>query len=170
VSVDLAYAWIDSPVGPVWVATTSTGLCAVRLGTGQPEEFFAWLSRHIDPDPPREDTEVLAPALEQLDQYFSRTRRAFDLPLDTRGTAFQEAVWAEVGSIPYGTTITYGEIARRVGRPKAARAVGGANGANPLPIIIPCHRVVGAGGALTGYGAGLEIKAQLLQLEEALLV
>jgi O-6-methylguanine DNA methyltransferase len=170
VSVNLAYAWIDSPVGPVWVATTSTGLCAVRLGAGQPEEFFAWLSRHIDPDPPREDTEVLAPALEQLDQYFSRTRRAFDLPLDTRGTAFQEAVWAEVRSVPYGTTITYGEIARRVGRPKAARAVGGANGANPLPIIIPCHRVVGAGGALTGYGAGLEIKAQLLQLEEALLV
>jgi O-6-methylguanine DNA methyltransferase len=168
--VDLAYAWIDSPVGPVWAATTSTGLCAVRLGMGQPEEFFDWLSKHIDPDPPREDTEVLAFALEQLDQYFSRTRRAFDLPLDTRGTAFQEAVWAEVRSVPYGTTITYGEVARRVGRPKAARAVGGANGANPLPIIIPCHRVVGAGGALTGYGAGLEIKAQLLQLEEALLV
>ncbi len=120
--------------------------------------------------PPREDTEALAPALTQLREYFACTRHEFDLPLDLRGTPFQRAVWEQIARIPYGTTTTYGQIARGVGRPKAARAVGGANGANPLPIIIPCHRVVGARGALTGYGAGLTIKASLLQLEGALLV
>ena len=169
-SPDIAYAQIDSPVGPVWVATTAIGVCAVGLGAGQPEDFFAWLSRRIDPAPPRQDPETLAPTLTQLGEYFSCARREFDLPLDTRGTPFQEAVWAEVARIPYGTTTTYGEVARRIGRPRAARAVGGANGANPLPIIIPCHRVIGAGGSLTGYGAGLAIKAALLQLENALLV
>jgi len=170
VSTDIAYARLDSPVGPVWVATTAIGVCAVRLGAGQPEDFFAWLSRHIDPAPPRQDSQTLVPALTQLGEYFSGARREFDLPLDTRGTPFQEAVWAEVARIPYGTTTTYGEVARRIGRPRAARAVGGANGANPLPIIIPCHRVIGAGGSLTGYGAGLAIKAALLQLEDALLI
>lgn len=142
----------------------------MRLGTGQPEDFFAWLSKRIDPDPPREDPEALAPALTQLREYFSGTRHEFDLPLDMHGTPFQRAVWAQVARIPYGTTTTYGEIARRVGRPRAARAVGGANGANPLPIIIPCHRVIGVRGSLTGYGAGLAVKAKLLQLEHALLV
>ncbi|MFQ6101878.1 MAG: methylated-DNA--[protein]-cysteine S-methyltransferase [Anaerolineae bacterium] len=161
----LAYARMDSPVGPVWVATTKMGLCAVGLGAGQPGAFFAWLARHISPEPPREDPEALAPALAQLGEYFSRTRRKFDLPLDVRGTAFQKAVWAQVTSIPYGTTTTYGEIAQRIGRPRAARAVGAANGANPLPILIPCHRVIGARGSLTGYGGGLEVKATLLRLE-----
>ncbi len=165
-----AYAWTDSPVGPVWVATTKTGICAVELGAGQPEGLFTWLSKRIDPAPPREDPEALAPALTQLREYFSGTRHEFDLPLDVRGTPFQRTVWDQVARIPYGTTTTYGEIARRIERPKAARAVGGANGANPLPIIIPCHRVIGARGALTGYGAGLAVKATLLQLEHALLL
>lgn len=164
----IAYAWIDSPVGPVWVATTEAGICAVGLGAGQPEDFFAWLSRRIGPEPPREDPTALAPALTQLREYFSRVRHEFDLPLDVRGTAFQEAVWAEVIRIPYGATTTYGEIAQRIGRPGAARAVGAAVGANPLPILIPCHRVIGAGGSLTGYGGGLEVKAALLRLEGAL--
>jgi O-6-methylguanine DNA methyltransferase len=170
VNTRIAYARMDSPVGPVWVATTEIGICAVRLGEGQPEKFFAWLSKRIDPDPPHKDPEVLAPALAQLHEYFSLTRRKFNLPLDARGTPFQKAMWAEVSRIPYGTTTTYGEIARRLGRPRAARAVGGANGANPLPILIPCHRVIGARGSLVGYGAGLAIKAALLQLEDALLV
>ena len=168
----IIYAQTDSPVGPVWVATTETGICAVRLGVGQPQDLLSWLSRRIDPqgEPPREDPKALAPALDQLCEYFGRTRREFDLPLDLRGTPFQRAVWSQVARIPYGTTTTYGEIARCIARPKAARAVGGANGANPLPIIIPCHRVIGARGALTGYGAGLTIKAELLKLEGALLV
>ena len=166
----IVYAWMDSPFGPVWIATTEVGICAVRLGAGQPDDFFAWLSKRIDPEPPREDPKALAPALTQLREYFSRTRRQFDLPLDARGTPFHQAVWAKVARIPYGTTTTYGEIARRIGRPRAARAVGGANGANPLPIIIPCHRVIGARGSLVGYGAGLAVKAALLQLEDALLL
>ncbi|MCK5644346.1 MAG: methylated-DNA--[protein]-cysteine S-methyltransferase [Gammaproteobacteria bacterium] len=164
----IAYAWIDLPVGPVWIATTGTGICAVGLGAGQPEDLWAWLSRHISPKPPREDFATLAPALTQLREYFSGTRHEFDLPLDVRGTAFQRAVWAEVAHIPYGATTTYGEIAQRIGRPGAARAVGAANGANPLPILIPCHRVIGAGGSLTGYGGGVNVKAALLQLEGAL--
>jgi len=166
----IAYAWMDSPVGPVWVATTGAGICAVRLGAGQPQGFFAWLHRHIGPEPPREDSEALSTVLIQLREYFSCVRREFDLPLDTRGTSFQEAVWAKVTRIPYGATVAYGEIARRIGRPRAARAVGGAVGANPLPILVPCHRVIGAGGSLTGYAAGLEVKAALLRLEDALLL
>lgn len=164
----LVYARMDSLVGPVWVAATRTGICAVELGTGQPDAFFAWLARHISPEPPHKDPAALALALTQLHEYFSRTRREFDLPLDVRGTPFQRAVWAKVASIPYGTTTTYGEIAQRIGRPRAARAVGAANGANPLPILIPCHRVIGAGGSLTGYSGGLEAKAALLRLEGAL--
>ena len=138
------------------------------LGDGQPEALFGWLSRHMGPEPPRNDPEALAPVQTQLREYFSRIRHEFDLPLDVRGTTFQKAVWAQVIRIPYGATATYGEVAQRIGRPRAARAVGAAVGANPLPILIPCHRVVGAGGSLTGYGGGLEIKAALLRLEGAL--
>ena len=163
----IAYTRMDSPVGPVWVATAGSGVCAVGLGTGQPERFFAWLARHAGAQPPREDDAALDPALTQLREYFSRIRRQFDLPLDVHGTAFQQAVWTELAHIPYGATTTYGEIARRIGRPQAARAVGAAVGANPLPILIPCHRVIGAAGSLTGYGGGLEIKAALLELEGA---
>ena len=166
-NTDIVYAQIESPVGPVWVATTGVGICAVGLGAGQPEAFFAHLARHIGSEPPREDPTVLAPALTQLREYFSRIRREFGLPLDVRGTAFQRTVWAEVARIPYGVTATYGEIAQRVGRPGAARAVGAAMTANPLPILVPCHRVIGAGGSLTGYGGGLEMKAALLRLEGA---
>jgi O-6-methylguanine DNA methyltransferase len=168
VNTELTYARLDTPVGPVWIATTDTGICTVGVGAGQPDEFFAWLSRHAGPKPPREDPGTLALALTQLREYFSRVRHAFDLPLDIRGTPFQKAVWAQVASIPYGATATYGEIAHRIGRPGAARAVGAANGANPLPILIPCHRVIGADGSLTGYGGGLEVKAALLRLEGAL--
>ncbi len=164
-NTDIVYAQTESPVGPVWVATTSVGICAVGLGAGQPEAFFAYLARHVGSEPARKDPTALTPALTQLREYFSRIRREFDLPLDVRGTAFQEAVWGQVARIPYGVTATYGEIAQRIERPGAARAVGAAVGANPLPILIPCHRVIGARGSLTGYGGGLEIKAALLRLE-----
>ena len=167
--VGTAYARMDSPVGPLWVATTGVKVCALGLGAGQPDAFFAWLARQGDPEPPREDPAALSPALTQLREYFSRIRHEFDLPLDVRGTPFQRAVWDQVAHIPYGATTTYGEIAQRIERPGAARAVGTAVGANPLPILIPCHRVIGAGGSLTGYGGGLEAKATLLQLEGVLL-
>lgn len=166
---DIAYTRMDSPIGPLWIAATERGICTVGLGPAQPDAFFHWLTRYVGPDAPREDHQALTLALTQMREYFSRIRREFDLPLDVRGTPFQKAVWAQVASIPYGTTTTYGEIARSIGRPGGARAVGAANGANPLPILIPCHRVIGTRSSLTGYGGGLEAKAALLRLEGILL-
>ena len=112
-----------------------------------------------------EETPLLRAAREALLAYFAGERRSFDLPLDPAGTDFQRAVWEALRAIPYGQTRTYGEIAAAVGRPKAVRAVGQANHVNPLPIFIPCHRVVGKGGALTGYAGGLDLKGALLALE-----
>jgi methylated-DNA-[protein]-cysteine S-methyltransferase len=113
---------------------------------------------------------ILAAAEKQLCQYFARRRREFDLPLALQGTEFQLAVWNGLLDIPFGETESYGELARRVGRPKAVRAVGAANGANPISIIVPCHRVIGRDRSLTGYGGGLQIKKKLLELEGATLV
>jgi O-6-methylguanine DNA methyltransferase len=169
VNEEVVYARMDAPIGPVWVAATETGVCLIGLGTAQPDAFFSRLSRIFGPQPPRKDPKRLAAALAQLREYFSRIRREFDLSLDLHGTEFQRAVWAEIARTPYGATTTYGEIARRVQHPRAARAVGGAVGANPLPIIVPCHRVLGARGTLVGYGGGLEMKAALLRLEGVLL-
>ncbi len=101
----------------------------------------------------------------QLDEFFCRRRQLFDLPLLFRGTSFQKQVWRELLKIPYGETISYRELANRIGNPKSVRAVGAANGANPLPIVVPCHRVIGAQGKLVGYGGGLEMKSRLLRLE-----
>ena len=112
-------------------------------------------------------TPLLAEARRQLLAYLAGELREFNLPLSPAGTQFQRQVWEELRKVPYGGTVSYGELARRVGRPKAARAVGQANHNNPIPIIIPCHRVVGSGGALTGYAGGLEIKEKLLRLEGA---
>jgi methylated-DNA-[protein]-cysteine S-methyltransferase len=121
------------------------------------------------------DASVLAgsdPALDacarQLSEYFAGRRRSFDLPLAPAGTVFQQAVWAALAAIPWGEMRSYRDIARAIGRPAAVRAVGAANGRNPLPIVVPCHRVVGSDGSLTGYAGGLEIKKRLLQLEGAL--
>jgi methylated-DNA-[protein]-cysteine S-methyltransferase len=110
---------------------------------------------------------VLADAARQLDAYFAGEVREFDVPLRLTGTPFQIAVWQALRAIPYGSTISYGELARRTGRVGAARAVGRANGQNPLPIMVPCHRVIGAGGGLTGYGGGLDVKGALLALESS---
>ena len=111
------------------------------------------------------DRAAFASVLAQLGEYFAGARRTFDVPLDLRGSEFQRAFWAALLEIPYGETASYGEIARRVGRPGKARAVGRANGSNPIAVIVPCHRVIGADGTLTGYGGGLERKRLLLDLE-----
>ena len=110
---------------------------------------------------------LLLQAADQLRAYFAGELREFDLPLAPRGTPFQLSAWAAVSAIPYGRTATYAEIAAAIGRPSACRAVGAANGRNPLPVIVPCHRVIGAAGALTGYGGGLDRKRSLLDLEAA---
>lgn len=113
--------------------------------------------------------EILRAAERQLKEYFAGQRTSFDLPLDPRGTEFQKRVWLELRKIPYGKTISYGEQARRIGKPRSSRAVGAANGKNPLGIIVPCHRVIGANGSLTGFGGGIENKKQLLELEGAII-
>ena len=118
------------------------------------------------PDGARNDhNPLLDEAARQLRAYFAGTAREFDLPLDMVGTAFQKRVWSELMAIPYGETRGYGQMAAAISSPKAVRAVGAANGANPIPIVVPCHRVIGAGGKLVGYGGGLTLKRRLLELE-----
>lgn len=147
---------IDSPIGPLRLVGDGDALLRI--------EFHA----HRTPAPAestRSRNPVVALAIQQLDEYFAGTRRQFDLPLAPSGTPFQLAVWEVLATIPYGRTMTYGDVAARLGDPGGARAVGAANHANPLPIVIPCHRVIGAGGRLVGFGGGLEVKADLLALE-----
>ena len=123
-------------------------------------------SDKLPPGAKLRETPLLKRAAKQLDEYFSGTRREFELPLRPKGTAFQRAVWEALCAIPYGETCSYGDIAARIGRPQAARAVGGANNRNPIAIIVPCHRVIGANGDLVGFGCGLAMKEFLLNLEQ----
>jgi len=149
----------DSPVGPLLLAGDGEGLRRVHFQAGP---------RAMEPPAEwRESPEPFAQVLQQLDEYFGGARRAFRLQLAPQGTPFQLAVWALLREIPFGATVSYGELARHVGLAGGARAVGLANGANPLPIIVPCHRVIGADGSLTGFGGGLHIKRALLSLEGA---
>lgn len=151
----------QSPVGPLLLAADDDGLRLI--------EFHESRHRVKRGDDWHEgEHEVLRLAQCQLDEYFRGERRRFDLPLMPRGTAFQCEVWQALASIPYGGTVSYAQLAMQVGRPKAMRAVGAANGRNPLPIVLPCHRVIGADGSLTGFGGGLPTKQFLLELEGAL--
>jgi methylated-DNA-[protein]-cysteine S-methyltransferase len=147
---------LDSPLGTLRVYGDANGVAGVYL----PDQR---IPAGVTGDPG--ETPILARAAEQLAQYFAGTRRAFDLPLSPSGTAFQRLVWEALSTIPYGSTWTYQELARAIGKPSAMRAVGAANGKNPLSIIVPCHRVIGAGGALTGYAGGLAAKQRLLAHE-----
>ena len=158
--MSIAYTHIDSPVGPLLLAADEHGLRGIR---------FARRGRAARPEAGwREDRGPLRETMRQLERYFAGQLREFDLPLAPAGTPFQLEVWQALRRIPYGRTISYGELARRVGRPAASRAVGAANGCNPLPIVVPCHRVIGADGSLTGFGGGIEVKRALLELEGAL--
>jgi methylated-DNA-[protein]-cysteine S-methyltransferase len=152
-----SYTYVESPVGRLLLAGDPQGLALVRFPgeRGAVRPLAEW----------RRDEGIFAAAIAQLEEYFAGERREFSLPLQPVGTPFQKAVWAALRTIPYGATISYGELARRIGQPSAARAVGAANGANPLPIIVPCHRVIGADRSLTGFGGGLETKRFLLALE-----
>ena len=150
----LMYREMDSPVGTLRLVADRGGLRRIRLAPEDPPQP-SW----------RHGGATLAAAVRQLDEYFERRRTAFELPLATGGTSFQQAVWRLLREIPYGHTLSYGELARRLGRPGAARAVGAANRANPLPIVVPCHRVIGGDGSLTGYAGGVHVKRELLRLE-----
>jgi methylated-DNA-[protein]-cysteine S-methyltransferase len=155
-------------LGCLRLAASDAGLCRLTLGQESAETFQSWLVRVIQPSRlVRRRSSSIDTALAELRAYLSGRLQSFETPLDLRGTPFQRRVWAEVAGIPYGGTAAYGEIAARIGHPKAVRAVGAANGANPLPILVPCHRVIGADGGLRGYGGGLEVKAALLELERS---
>lgn len=147
----------DSPVGPLLIETDDEGrLTQIEFGvvpaSGRPSQAGETPAPHDD-------------VIRQLREYFTGKRKTFDVKLAPQGTTFQQDVWAALREIPYGETRSYRDIARMLGRPNATRAVGAANGANPIPIIIPCHRVIGANGALTGFGGGLAMKRHLLDLE-----
>jgi methylated-DNA-[protein]-cysteine S-methyltransferase len=148
---------IESPIGPLTLIASHDGLCGVRFPNDplRPET-----DGPVDPDHP-----VLVEAARQLAEYFAGERQEFDLPLRPAGTEFQLAAWRALTRIPYGRTVSYGEQARRLGLAGKARAIGAANGRNPLPIVVPCHRVIGADGRLVGFGGGLEVKAWLLDHE-----
>lgn len=162
---------------PVWTSAVFANHIALFLASDGEALVRASFAAAPETPPPlwpgewaREPSErVLAAAVRQLNEYFARERQVFSIPLRPAGTPFQLRVWKALEEIPYGHTRTYLDIARALGQPAAVRAVGSANGRNPLPIFLPCHRVIGSSGSLTGYGGGLEVKLELLRLEGALL-
>ena len=161
--VDVRYDAVESPVGELLVAATDRGLCRIWFDPeGQEEELARLFGLRVLRSP-------LDDVRRELDEYFDGTRREFDLPLDLRVAAFHEQVLRELALVPYGITTTYGALAGKVGRPRAARAVGTVMNRNPIPIVLPCHRVLGSNGSLTGYAGGLDMKLKLLQLEGAIL-
>jgi methylated-DNA-[protein]-cysteine S-methyltransferase len=153
----MRYRTVASPIGPLLVAGDEAGLRFLLFTEGRDRA-----GPQSDWEP---DTGLLKEPVRQLSSYFAGKLHEFDVPVAPQGTTFQQAVWSELQRIPYGRTISYGELARRLGNPKAVRAVGLANGSNPISIIIPCHRVIGTNGSLVGYGGGLPIKQALLALE-----
>ena len=161
----LFYTSMDAPIaGRLWLAATEHGLCAITFG-GEETAFVARLERTWGLRP-LHDEQAFVEARQQLGEYLTGARQRFDLTLDLRAMApFQRQVLEETMWIPRGQTLSYKALAERIGKPKAARAVGGAQAANPIPILIPCHRVVGSDGSLTGYGGGLHVKQALLKLE-----
>jgi methylated-DNA-[protein]-cysteine S-methyltransferase len=150
------YATVATPIGDLMLTAGPRGLTGVHLP-----------GRHPDTASAAHDPGAFAGSIGQLGEYFAGERTTFDLALDPRGTPFELRVWRALLEIPYGTTTTYGELARALGTPRGARAVGLANGRNPLAIVVPCHRVIGSDGGLTGYGGGLDRKQALLALEGA---
>jgi methylated-DNA-[protein]-cysteine S-methyltransferase len=156
------YTTMPSPVGELLL----TGEDGHLTGLYMPSDRYA---RHAaaHPGAARRDDTAFAAVRQQLEEYFAGERSSFELPVAPAGTPFQQGVWSELQRIGYGTTITYAELAARIARPTAIRAAGAANGANPISIVIPCHRVIGSNGTLTGYGGGLEAKRFLLDLERA---
>ena len=153
----ISYTYLDTPVGVLLLAANEDGLREIT---------FSKSGHRVSPKSDwQEDPRAFREPIRQLCAYFAGELEAFDIRLALEGTEFQRRVWGELSKIPYGETVSYGELARRIGNPKASRAVGLANGSNPIPIIIPCHRVIGSNGKLTGYGGGLPVKEKLLALE-----
>jgi methylated-DNA-[protein]-cysteine S-methyltransferase len=165
----LTFVRLPTPIGELLVTASDTALTGVYFPTSRrgppPTHRADW----VEDSGQGRAGELLARARQQLTEYFAGTRTAFDLPLEALGSAFEHRVWNALRTIPYGTTLSYSELARRLGDVNVTRAVGAANGKNPIPIIVPCHRVVGANGELTGFGGGLDRKRWLLEHEGALM-
>ena len=170
-STDIAY-WsaFTSPLGTCYVAATKKGVCRLTVPAETREHFFVWLYEHFEVDRVLPHPGPGMECVEQIGAYLTGERTRFEMHLDIRGTDFQRAAWDAVQRIPYGTTITYRDLAREMGTPKGYQAVGAAIGQNPIPIIVPCHRVVGSDGSLTGYISGVHTKEWLLRHEGALLI
>ena len=167
--LDVAYTLTDSPVGDLLVAATNRGVCRISFDP-EPERELEWLGRAYGLRVLRASGPLDEPRRE-LDEYFDGKRKEFGVPVDLEALpSFQQLVLAELLRVPYGATATYGGLAERIGRPRAARAVGGALNKNPVPIVVPCHRIVGSSGSLVGYAGGLERKQLLLNLEGGTLV
>lgn len=160
------YTLMSSPLGPILLARNDAGLTHINFQQGN--DHVIDVAARVADGWQRDDTasdDIFADTITQLTEYFAGKRTNFDLPLAPSGTDFQQKVWAELCRIPFGETITYGELAQRINQPTAARAVGAANGKNPLPVVVPCHRVIGSSGTLIGYAGGIQIKATLLSIE-----
>jgi len=157
--MSLFYKYVASPVGKLKLVASETGLIAILWDNDNPRRVP--LAGLVQAD----NQNILVETERQLNEYFAGKRAIFSIPLDMRGTAFQKDVWRALQAIPFGRTLSYGEIARQLGRPTASRAVGAANGRNPISIVVPCHRVIGSSGKLTGFAGGLDAKAHLLDLE-----
>ena len=148
------------------MAGNQSGICRISFLKETSRNWFSWFQKYYGKDPLEGSSPLIKQAAQQLTEYFQRERRQFQIPLDLRGTSFQKRIWTELLSIPYGTTISYGEVARRIGRPRASRAVGSAVGNNPMLIIVPCHRIIAHDGSLAGFRGGFLNKRKLLKLEQ----
>ncbi len=162
------YASFDSRIGTIHVASTDRGVCKISIPAQTKREFLAWLQERVDGVELEESAQRNRQIIDELTRYLDRRLVKFHSRIDPIGTEFQRKVWGELRRIRYGTTISYKELAKRVGVASGYQAVGRANGANPLPIIVPCHRVVGSDARLVGYAAGLKTKEFLLRLEGAI--
>jgi methylated-DNA-[protein]-cysteine S-methyltransferase len=158
---DYVFKMVDTPVGKLRLVASNDGLAAILWQNENPRRL------RLDIAAEDENHPILLKAQRQLEEYFAGKRKRFDLKLDFAGTDFQKKVWTALLTIPFGETRTYAEIAKQIGRPRAVRAVGAANGQNPISIVAPCHRVIGSTGSLTGFAGGLKAKAHLLSLEGA---
>lgn len=163
----LATSEIESPIGVLRLAATPVGVVRIEFPVASGAGFRGWLARNLGEAEPVETLPALQQLEAELGKYFDGRLERFDVPLDLRGTEFQKRVWRALLDIPYGETRSYGQVAAEIGKPRAFRAVGLANGANPVPLVVPCHRVIAAGGKLGGFGGGLDTKRKLLALEQS---
>ena len=160
----------ESRIGKIYVASTEDGVCKISVPKENRKDFIGWIEEHFDLDSVVDNRSRNRDVIDQLHRYFNGKLAKFNVPVDMMGTPFQIRVWKELVKIEYGTTITYKQLARRVKAPQAFQAVGRANACNPLPVVVPCHRVIGSDGSLVGYGSGIKTKEFLLRLEGAIML